>query len=166
MKNNKVLLVGVVIVVLLLLGGGFLVLSSKRPTSLPITQDEELQTIEKLSPADIGLSLVPSYGNKRVKVVVSKSEDIKSLAYDISYEADIPASELAAGEQGGQVERGFSDEVTLAGQKSSYESKEFDLGSCSKNVCRYDTGVTEIKILMKVTKMDGKVYQVEDSVKI
>lgn len=162
--DKKFLVIGVVIVVLLVAGGGFFIMSSgKKAAPQPtVTQD---QTVQDLSPKDIGLQLVMSYGNKRVKVVVGKASDIKNLEYDITYSADVPASELAPGEEAVKVERGFNDQATIKQGSAKYESKEFDLGSCSKSVCRYDTGVDSVSILMKVVKRDGKIYQVKDSIK-
>jgi len=33
-------------------------------------------------------------------------------------------------------------------------------GTCS-DVCHYDSGVTDIDLIVKITKTDGKIYQVE-----
>lgn len=160
--NKKVLIVGVIALVLLL-GGGFFVLSSRN--NAPVEEDVTTDTIQSLSPEDIGLSLVAREDKKAVKIVVEKTEDLQSLEYEITYEADIPESELPEGETGGRVERGFSGEEQVTPGKT-YESKFLDLGSCSRNVCRYDTNVEEVAIMMKVTKKDGKIYQVEDTLSL
>lgn len=163
--NKKVgIIIGVVVVLLILGGGAFAMMNKKAPT--PITDNTTTdQIVGTLKPEEIGLSLETSDSNKRIKVAVAKASDIKSLEYEITYDADVPAAEkLEGGED--RVSRGFSDQAELKSGQSSYQSKDFDLGSCSKNVCRYDTGVTEIKIIMKVTKRDNKIYQVEDSVKL
>lgn len=166
MNKKSTIIVGIIII-LLLLGSGFFVLYSgkKQASNLTPTVSEE-QPIGKLSPLDIGLSLVLSSNNRKVKVIVENVSDIKSLEYEITYDADIPVSELAPGEKGGQVERGFNDEAKITSSQTRYESKEFDLGSCSRNVCRYDTGVDGVRLLMKVTKRDGKVYEVKDEISI
>jgi hypothetical protein len=165
MDKKKIIKIGGVIVILLIVGGGIFVLSSKKPEiSQQITVQD--QTVQTLLPKDIGLKLTTINGNKKVKVIVEKVSDIKSLEYDIIYDADIPESELATGEQGGKVERGFNDQTIIKTSDTKYESKEYILGSCSKNVCRYDTGVTSVSILMKVTKRDGNVYQVKDAIKL
>lgn len=165
MKNNRILIVAIIIAALLLLAGGVFVFSGSNDKNAKndsnTTQESE---IGKLNPKDIGLKLVLSSNNQKVRVIVEKVSDIKLLEYDIAYDADIPASELAPGEDGGKVERGFSDEATITSSQSEYESKDFDLGSCSRNVCRYDTGVEEVRIIMKVTKRDGKIYEVKDAV--
>jgi hypothetical protein len=159
--NKKIGIIVGALVVILLLGGGYTVLSKKSgPTPTPTP--EAGATIGTLSADEIGLKIIPTTNNQKVKILVEKASDIKSLDYEITYEADTPASEKVEGAED-RVQRGFTGEATLKGEKK-YESKEFDLGSCSRNVCRYDTGVEKIEILMKVTKKDGKIYQVEDSI--
>ncbi len=165
MKNKKLpLIAGIVIILLLSLGGMFFFFSKSGSDKGEIDTNAS-DVIGSLSAEEIGLKLIVSNDNKKVKVVVEKVADIFSLEYDISYDADIPASEVAPGESGGKVERGFSDEAKISSQ-SKYESKDFDLGSCSRNVCRYDTGVEEVRIVMKVVKKDNKVYEVKDSIKL
>ncbi len=163
--NKKVGIIIVVVIILLVLGGGaFAMMSKKQPAPISDTSTTD-QIVGTLKPEDIGLSLQMSDTNKRIKVIVSKVGDIKSVEYEITYDADVPAAEkLEGGED--RVSRGFSDQAEIKSGQSNYESKDFDLGSCSKNVCRYDTGVTEIKLIMKVTKRDNKIFQVEDSVKL
>ncbi len=167
MNNQKLVIIGGVFVLLLLLGGGFLVMSSQKKTNGTPTPSIEQFQIAKLSPKDIGLELVPkvlSNDGKQLKVVVSKISDIKRLDYEIVYEADVPQAELPEGETVGRVERSIGGDVDITESDTEYESEFLDFGSASKNVVRYDTGVTEARIIMKVTKRDGKLYQVEDSI--
>jgi hypothetical protein len=166
--NKKVgIIVGVLIVLLLLGGGGYMVMSKKGAAGPTPAVGQDSMVVGTLSPEDIGLELKPTSDGKKLRILVSKVQDIKRLDYEVTYEADIPASEQVEGEDAEtRTTRGFSGEADIKSGESKYESKDFDLGSCSRNICRYDTGVEEIKILMKVTKNDGKVYQVEDQVKI
>ena len=166
MNKKKGIIVGVIVLALILGGGFFFLAARKSSTSNTIPKDTQQLVIGKLTPESIGLNLLLSSNNRKVRVIVEDVSDIKMLEYDITYDADIPASELAPGEESGKVERGFNDEAKIAANQSRYESKDFDLGSCSRNVCRYDTGVEEVRILMKVTKRDGKIYEVQDSVSI
>ncbi len=162
--NKKIgIIIGVVLVLLLLGGGGYMILGKQAPKQAAITEPGE-QSVGTLEPDAIGLKLQLTADKKKISVMVGKTSDIKSIEYEITYDADVPASEKVEGGED-RVSRGFSDQADIKSGQSSYESKEFDLGSCSKNVCRYDTGVTEINILMKVTKRDGKLYQVTDSIK-
>lgn len=163
--NKKILTISGIVVLLLILVAGFYFLSTKSKTSTSTKESTETIVLN-LSPEDIGLRLVTSSDKKKVKIVIDNVSNIKDFSYEITYDADIPASELAAGEEGGKVERGFSGEEIIKSGQTSYESKYLDLGSCSRNVCRYDTGVTEVKIMMKVVKKDEKIYKVEDSIKL
>jgi hypothetical protein len=162
--NKKVgIIIGVVVILLLLGGGGYMMMGKKASPVTPAGEGN--QEVQTLKPEDIGLKVAMTVPNKKVKVIVGNVSDIKSLEYEVTYDADVPAAEkLEGGED--RVSRGFSDQAEIKSGQSSYESKEFDLGSCSKNVCRYDTGITEIKVLMKVTKRDGSLYQVEDSLQL
>ena len=165
MMNNKKLpiIIAASAILLIIVIGIFFLFTKSKPNTNEL--DENItESIGTLTPQEIGLSLVTSSENKRVKVIIEKVKDIKSLEYDISYDADIPASELAPGEESGKVERGFSDEAIMKVGQLKYESKDFDLGSCSRNVCRYDTGVNEVRIVMKVVKKDNKIFEVKDSI--
>jgi hypothetical protein len=164
--NNKKLATIIGIAIIILVAGGALVFSLQRSAATVEKVAPQEQAIGTLTPGDLGLQLKLSDNNHKVKVLVQKVSDIKALEYDITYDADIPASELAPGEQGVKVERGFNDEAKISVNQTKYESKDFDLGSCSRNVCRYDTGVDSVNIVMKVTKRTGKIYQVKDSIKI
>jgi hypothetical protein len=162
--NKKVgIIIGVVLILLLLGGGGYMIFGKQTPKNAATTNPGE-QSVGTLEPDAIGLKLQLTADKKKVAVKVGKTTDVKSIEYEITYDADVPASEKVEGGED-RVSRGFSDQADIKSGQTSYESKEFDLGSCSKNVCRYDTGVTEITILMKVTKRDGSLYQVTDSIK-
>ena len=61
-----------------------------------------------------------------------------------------------------QEQFGGEEEV----DSSTFESPFRELGTCSSGRCRYDTGITEIKLEINLTKKDGKVFQVSDSLKL
>lgn len=165
MKDKRVLVV--IVVVLLLLGGGAFVLSSnkakKAAEQSPTTQEEVIPT---LTPDEIGLTMMTDSSGKRVKFVIANVSDIKRIEYEITYDADVPQNSDDGGGDGGKVTRGTGGEADIKSSDTKYESKYHDLGSCSSGTCVYYTGIEEIKLLLKVTKRDGKVYQVEDSLKL
>ena len=144
MKNNRNLIIAGVIVLILLVGGGIFVLASKKSAkpAVPSVQSEEILTLSHL---DIGLSLTMGSDGKRVFMEIERKEDIASIEYQLSYNSkwDIP--------------RGV---IGTADVKGSFVKKEIILGTCS-DICHYDQDVSDIKIILKVTKTDGKVYQVE-----
>jgi len=159
-KRNNQIAIGIVILVIIgLLGFFFFSGGSKGKT-------EEKQsveaTVQNLNPADIGLKMAATPDKKKVKFSISKASDIKSIEYQLTYEADSTAEEKSEGGED-RVQRGITGESAIKAGDSSFQSDDLDLGSCSKNVCRYDTGVKSVDITLKITKNDGKVYDVQDS---
>ena len=49
--------------------------------------------------------------------------------------------------------------------KDKLIKKEIVLGTCS-DVCHYDLEVSDIKLILKVTKTDGKVYQSQKTLEL
>ncbi len=143
MKTNRNLIIAGVILLILLVGGGiFLAAKKSSKPAAPSVQSEEILT---LKPDDIGLSLTMGSDGKRVVMEIDKTEDITSVEYQLSYNSK------------GDIPRGV---IGTADAKGSAIKKEIILGTCS-DVCHYDQDVSGIKIIVKVTKTDGKVYQVK-----
>lgn len=146
MAKNKNLLIGtLILVVILILGGVFLVFNKKSAPSQ--TANIEEQTVETLKPEEIGLILERSADGNKVIMEISNTQDITAVEYELSYlsTGDIPRGAIgqAMVKSPGQV---IKQEITL--------------GTCS-DVCHYDKDVSDIKLIVKVTKTDGKVYQIE-----
>lgn len=154
-KDPKILAVIGVLALVLVFGGLFL-LTSKKSAPEESAEETQSETIPSLSKDDLGLTLELSDNKKQVKVVVNKASDIKNLEGDITYDADSNEDKSVKVPQ----DISFNEEVS----GSSFETKFFDLATCSKNVCRYHTGIEEIELMMKVTKKDGKVYQATDTI--
>lgn len=146
MKNNRSLIIVGVIVLILLVGGGIFLATKKSPKpSVSVQQSEEILT---LSPLDIGLSLTMGSDGKRVVMEITKTEGLTSIEYQLSYtsKGDIPRGVIGTAEV----------------KENTIIRKEIILGTCS-DVCHYDQDVSDIKLILKVTKTDGKIYQVEKS---
>lgn len=162
MKDKKTLIIVAVVVALLLIGGIFLMMK-KSPASSTANQTSNFdEDVIKLEPSAIGLKIAALSNNHQIKFTLSKAEGITHIEYELSYEADSAGGSSEDGESSGRITRGVAGEDTIDNQ-STYTSKALDLGSCSSGTCRYDKGVTGIHLLLKVTKSDDKVYQVEDS---
>lgn len=157
-KNNKVLLGIIALVVIFLLVGSYLLFSNK-----PASQETEEngfieEELESLTPEEIGLEIVVSSDNKEVKFVINKPEGFTNVEYELSYEANDRAN------PGNRVTRGVAGEDELTGE--IYESEDLFLGTCSSGTCIADTGVNQVDLLLKITKTDGTMYQVEASQEI
>ncbi len=149
MKNNKNILIGLVaLVVVLIVGGVYLV--TKKSATLPVAVRDEM-AIATIKPEEIGLTLTMGADGKRVVMKITKTDGISSLDYELSYTSV------------GDIPRGAIGHVAIktAGQ---VVSQEIVLGTCS-DTCHYDKDVRDIKLIVKVTKTDGSVSQVEQKLK-
>ena|SRR5258708_32461525 len=165
MLANKNVIIGIVIfvVIIIIAAGGFLLLSKSNLHSQQAqTQSQDTPVLQKLSSDDLGLTLSASDDKKKIKFSITKLADIREIEYEITYDANASSQELAQGSDT-RVSRGITGDVKVNGGQSSYDSPMLDLGSCSRNVCHYDTGVTTVKMTLKLTKGSGKIYQAEQS---
>lgn len=163
MPKNKIIL-GIIGVIILLsiLSGGYIFLT-RQPASKPVVEQDQSvtnNTPENLSPDDIGLTLTASENKKQIKFSIDKLSDIKAVAYQLTYEADSTQQEISEGGNP-KVQRGIIGDAKIKSDESIYESPWIDLGSASKNVVRYDSGVDSVNFILKITKNNGKIYQVE-----
>lgn len=150
MKDKKII-IGLVAVLLVVFGGGYYVLSANQTASEETDEQAQIieETVPTLTPEAIGLTLTARSDNKAVQFAIAKATDITSVEYEISYMAE------------GDIPRGAIGKVDAIPGETMIESKFIDLGSCSAGRCKYDTGVTSVMFTLKITKSDGKVYQVE-----
>lgn len=162
LKNKNTLIIIAVIVVLIAIAGGYFFFVRQPSSKKPIDQNQSQvdNGPENLSPDEIGLTLSASSNKKQIKFSIDKLSGIKAVAYQLTYEADSTKQEISDGAEP-KVQRGIIGDAKLKSGESSYESPWIDLGSASKNVVRYDTGVESVNLILKITKDNGKVYQVE-----
>lgn len=156
MNNNKAVIV-VILVGLLLVGGVIYFLSSSKKTApvQPKPQIVEEEVIPTLMPEDLGLEFKASPDKRYVKFIIAKAEGIDTIEYDISY--------TAVSEEGNTVNQGLTGELSQDdAQNGKIETEYRELGTCSTGgKCRFDKGVKDIKLTLKITKTDGKVYMAE-----
>ncbi len=159
MKQKNFIILGIVFFLILIVGG-YLLFGNKSQQE-PVEENQSLEEeVITLKPEDIGLKIMASANKKQVKFIIDKLNGIRSIEYELSYEADA----VSGDEQ--RISRGIAGEDVIKPGMKKYESKFLDLGSCSSGTCRYDTGVESVNLLLKLTKDDGKVYQVEDSLSL
>src|ERR1035437_3856548 len=118
--------------------------SSAEPTQVPVLA---------LKPDEIGLTLVEAANMQTATMTISKTGDITSADYQLSYNAEVAGQSIPRGTIG-------HADVKTPGQPIT---QKMVFGTCS-DVCHYDTGITQVQLIVKVTKTDGKVYQVEQAV--
>lgn len=151
--NNKKLITFLAIGLVVLVGAGVLVLSSGKKTEAPVQQVQNVAPedakVSTIKPEAIGLSLTASSDGKKVILEVANTKGISGLDYELSYtsKGDIPRGVI------GHID------IKIAGKPVI---QEITLGTCS-DVCHYDQDVSDIKLILKITKTDGTTAQVEQS---
>lgn len=144
MRNKKLLVAGAIVVFLLVGGIVFFVnRNNSQVQTLPTSQQASVPTI---SADSIELTLVPGSDKQRVIMQVTKTDGINSLDYELSYTAK------------GNIPRGAIGHIDI--KNGQNVRQEMYLGTCS-DVCHPDSDVTDIKVVVKVNKSDGKVYSAE-----
>lgn len=149
LKNRKVV-IAAGIVVLLVLFLGFLFLSNKSSNNQNNQDTSALPTqipVPTITADSLGLTLKAGVGGKTVIVTLANVTGITAVEYELSYTSK------------GDIPRGAIGQLDLTKKPVS---KEITLGTCSDK-CHYDEEVSNIKIVLKITKDDGKVYQAEQS---
>lgn len=141
MKNKTALIASVVILVLVL-GGGFLLVKNLTKPAPDTTEEEEFAA--DLPPVDSSVVVTLEPKADKTAVVLSASnipDGTDSLEYELSYnnEEGLPKGAL------GKIELDSKSEVT----------RDILLGTCSRNVCTYDKGVTAVKLVLKFNHPDG-----------
>jgi hypothetical protein len=169
LKDKRVVGGGIAFVVIFVVLVGLVIWRINSPaTGGPTLSQDETTPVVKMNPEEIGLTLDAPQG-KYFQLTVSKLEGIEKLDWEFSYDADVakdpdfPAADTE-GQKIGQSFEGHATKADFTGD--TYTSLKRELGSCSKNICRFDTGIEKIDLVMKVTKSDGKVYQINDSISL
>ena len=149
MKQKKLIIILAAVLAVLIIGGIiFFVISNKSSQQAqPVAQENK--TVPTLQPDDIGLSLSPvttgKFAGFGVDMKITKLDGIVSIDYELAYLAnDLPRGAI------GHID-------TKPGDSSIDQPLAF--GTCS-DVCHPDSGVHDVKLTLRVTKNDGKDYQV------
>ena len=157
-KNKKVLAAVAVFLVLAVLGGAFFISRNQNISS----RDSDMKNgitdsgLPSLDPEDIGMVVTLRPDGKALMFELTKTFDINSVEYTIEYEKEI---------DGERVPEGIFGLMNI-GEDGITKTDYREFGTCSSGRCRYDNVVSDITIILKVTKKDGKEYQVEKIVKL
>lgn len=150
-KNKNVLIAGVIIFLLVIAAGYFLFFGKSSQNANQATNAAPTEVpVLSLKPDEIGLTLVENAAGNRATMKITKTDDISSIDYQFTYNADVDGQSILRGTTG-------HADVKTPGQTIS---QEMIFGTCS-DVCHYDKGVKDVKLIVKVTKTDGKIYQTE-----
>lgn len=153
LKNRNLVITSVVVLVVLVGLVGFFLISRNSKLAQDGQNNNILPSqipVPTILPEEIGLTLTVSADMHKATMVVTKTEGITSLDYQLLYNADV---------SGEKVPRGTIGHVDIK-TKGKKVSQDMIFGTCS-DVCHYDENITDIKLIVKITKTDGKAYQAE-----
>ncbi len=151
--QNKVLL-AVVAGAVILIVGGFLIFSRKSASNTVDTSPQA--QVLTLSTKDFGMVTTLRDDKKAVMFEITKPTGIVHVEYQITYTKDV---------NGEQVPEGIYGEMNIA--KDGITKTDFrEFGTCSSGKCRYDKVISDVKIILKIQKDDGKTYSAEETVKL
>lgn len=159
MKNKLFLATVVVVVLVVLVGGAFFIMSQKKSSSDTVI--EQVEDVKPLKASDIGLELSPDSDGKIITLKADKLTGVSSLEYEVSYDAEVS-------EDGGEpftATRGVTGGLEIKPGESEV-SKDIDLGTCSRNVCKYDKVISVVTFNIRVNYSDGTVGGIETKVKL
>ncbi|HSW98050.1 MAG TPA: hypothetical protein VLF89_09560 [Candidatus Saccharimonadales bacterium] len=155
--QNKSLFVALGVLVLIIVSGiGIFYIASSRKATITTKNgknyvDSPLAPVATLTPDQIGFSMELAQSGQSaghaIDMKITKIEGITGVDYEFSY---IYGDSLNQG--------GFGHLDVKSGASSL--SQEIVLGTCSSGVCRYDVNVSHFKMVLRITKDDGKTYQV------
>jgi len=165
MKSRKTAIIALVVVVLVLFGGAYII-ASQRSNKTPDLIGQEMEIIPTIAASDIGLELVAKSDKKYVKFTINKPEGIDKVDYEITYDAIPPEESSGEGGGEGKVTQSLTGTLTKKDTKNGKLGIDYrELGTCSTGgKCRFDQGVTSVKVIVKITRSNGKVFQAETSI--
>lgn len=166
MRNKKIFIPSVLaLLIVVLIGVYVMFFNSQSGKSSDLSPTPISINIENISPEEIGLTVKASPEKQKVQFAITKMSDIKAVSYELTYEADSTEAERSEGSED-RIPRGITGEAEFKQGSDKYSSPWLDLGSCSKNVCKYDKGVEKVDLILKITKNNNKVYQAETSLEL
>ena len=156
MKNPKI--IGVVALLIIILGGaGYFVYAKNKIQEKPLAQNTvsnlEEPKVKEVKPEEIGLSLSARSDGKAVNMTINNVSGISSIDYELNYNAE------------GNIPRGVIGSIEIK-PSDSVIKRELLLGTCSRNVCKYDAGVTEVNLVLKLTYSNGEFGSVEQKLSL
>jgi len=138
---KKILPIIIVIIVILTAIGGFLIWRGKRVTQEATTEPEqEGVLIETALEERPYVTLTPRADGREFTLEIARIKNAKKIEYELVY--------LSQG-----LSRGVVGTVDLKGE--SEISRKLLLGTCSRNVCKYDEGVEEGTLTLRFRDPNG-----------
>ncbi len=141
------------VLVLAILLLAFILPGSAQAKVLPQAQKSTLKSTVVKSGKVSGISVSPRLRADRKALIINFAnlQNATSVSYMLTYRTNIQ-------------EEGAMGALNLKGASS--QSTELLFGTCSKNVCRYHTGIKDAKLDISYTTTSGKKYLKKYKIKV
>ncbi len=141
-----------VLAIILGLGTVAAVLAVRKLTSGPaISSTDQTQATESFVPIDPNIKVTASLSTIKDNTVVITATGLGGKVASVAYELTYDSQGLIKGVNSG------SKPIDVTGQ--NVFSREVYLGTCSRNVCKPDTGVAKVTVVLEFTNANGKKSQ-------
>lgn len=138
-KNLNIFLI--VLTALIILGvGGFFILKSRKPKDEVTIPEPEGVLIETTLDERPYVTLTPRSDGRELTLEISRIKNAQTIEYELVY--------LSAG-----LSRGVIGSINVKGERTI--SRKLLLGTCSRNVCKYDEDITEGTLTLRFRASDG-----------
>lgn len=149
-KKQQPILIGILAILVLVVGVVvFKVAFAPKAPALPIEEEQ----IEELPQVDASVEVTLTESKSKANAVVISVTGLDSKYTTIGYELTYDSEGLIKGVNSG------SKPMDVAGE-DSFE-REIYLGTCSRNVCTPDKGVSTVSVILEFTDTEGAKSQFE-----
>ncbi|MDD2823031.1 MAG: hypothetical protein PHQ59_03005 [Candidatus Daviesbacteria bacterium] len=145
-----------ILIVLLLLGGGFFAYQKFVASR---AQEQVLEEVDLAFDAEGPYAILyPRRDGNALVLNLKRTGSYDKISYDLAYVSD-NGDNTEAGSDGASagIDRGVSGDINTKDKKGEYE-QEILFGTCSKNICKYDTGVENGTLTLHIQK-GNKAYR-------
>lgn len=148
MKNKTTLLYAGLALLLVITGGIVWKVTLGKTQVAPVKEE---QVVEILPPVDESVVVSVKQSKSADNTVVMTASGLAGKMTAIGYELSYESLGLVKGVNSG------SKPLDVTGKDTF--TRDIYLGTCSRNVCKPDAGVTKVSVVMEFTGTDGKKSQ-------
>lgn len=153
LPSNRITLILIFLVIFILVGGGVFANKyfSNRSASEAVVEEVDMP-FDAEGPYAL---LYPKRDGTALTLNLKRTASYDKISYELAYTSKADAVSAKSSEDGvapgGMVDRGVMGEINTKDKKGEYE-QEILFGTCSKNVCKYDTGVENGTLTLHIRK--------------
>jgi len=139
--KKKLTIILIIVAVILIIGGIFLIRGRNKNQTAEENQQEQKKTLETPLVDRPYVVLIPRADGREFTMEISRIKNAKTIEYELVYES-----------QG--LSRGVIGSIELSSGETEV-SRKLLLGSCSKDVCKYDEGVEQGSLTLRFRGEEG-----------